>query len=140
MIADIALVVTAAVAGLLAHEATHYAVCRAIGAPARPRLRWATIQPMVAIETTYRAHTATTVRITSLAPLAVFLPSFAAVGVAASVGVSVGFTTSMAAIMWLSATFPSNVDLRLAWDAAAVDTYHAVWNGDHPTHAAAEGY
>lgn len=122
-------------AGLLVHETTHYLACRLLDAPARPSYRWGAMFPNPVIRTELRAHTPTTYRMVTLAPLVVFAPSV--------VGVLWFFPLSGdlagLAVMWCLTTMPSPADFKQAYAADGLATWHDVWQGKHSNHAAAEG-
>ena len=132
-----------AIVAVMAHEAAHYAVALATGDT--PSLRITTdhaILPSPAVNVEPIRYTPTTFRVLNLAPLALCLPALA-VGLSpwgpGLLTLGAGYDSAMLA-MWVLGTVPSPPDWWNAYYASNLDTWHAVRNGDHPTHAAAEGY
>ena len=123
-----------AVAGLAAHETTHYLAARLAGSPARFGYTWGAILPSPAVRVEPLALTPTTYRATCLAPLVVFLPLVGAGVAVAPTGPALG--------LWLMAgltTVPSPPDWRQAYHAGDVAVLQRAAAGPHPDHQLAEG-
>lgn len=132
----VAAALVAALVGLAAHELAHWAVCRAVGGRPTFIIQWRGLNTGPAVRMHLRAHTPTTVRLAAAAPLAMSVPSVLAV---IAFGVPANPTVVAALAMWCLGTMPSPPDLYNIYHAGVLETYHRVWSGSHPNHAAAEG-
>lgn len=121
-------------AGLAAHETTHYLAARAAGSPARFDYMWGAILPSPAVRVEPLALTPTTYRVVCLAPLVVFLPLVGAGLALDPTGPALGLWV-MGGLMLV----PSPPDWRQAYHAGDVAVLQRAAAGPHPSHQLAEG-
>jgi hypothetical protein len=125
-----------AAAAITAHELTHYAAAWLFGHDPWFTYLWEGWLPTPAVAHDLAEVTPWECRLTSLAPLTLLVPTVAIYAAGLHHAHPEG---GRLLAMWALGAVPSPIDVENAYYADAVLDYQAVWYGDHPTHAAAEG-
>jgi hypothetical protein len=125
-----------ALAAMAAHELAHYTAAWLFGHDPWFTYLWDGWLPTPAVGHDLADATPWECRVTSLAPLALGLSSLAIYATGLYHVHPDGWELL---VMWSVGAVPSPVDLENVYYADVVREYQAVWYGDHPIHAAAEG-